>query len=93
MARSILFAALLVSACGGGRDERSSSEPVVVPPCLVGGCSLQGCSDRPGLDTTCEWRPEYACYRSARCEPQPDGACGWTPTPALLACLEAPPAE
>jgi hypothetical protein len=29
----------------------------------------------------------YACYRDAACERQPDGACGWTPTAELGACL------
>jgi hypothetical protein len=41
--------------------------------------------------TTCEFRAEYACYREATCERQPDGACGWTPTDTLTACLASPP--
>jgi hypothetical protein len=58
--------------------------------CLVGGCSSQICGDRDDdLGSTCEWREEYACYRTATCARQADGACGWTPTPALLACLES----
>ena len=57
--------------------------------CQVGGCSSQVCHE-PGEDviTTCEWRPEYACYRDATCERQPDGTCGWTPTEELNSCLE-----
>ncbi len=58
-----------------------------------GGCRVAGCSGQlcvgvgdPGF-STCEWRDEYACYRSATCEPQADGACGWTRTPALDACI------
>jgi eight-cysteine-cluster-containing protein len=56
--------------------------------CMVGGCSGQLCLE-PGDDraSTCEWREEYACYRSAACERQADGACGWTETPELRACL------
>jgi hypothetical protein len=56
--------------------------------CQRGGCSSQLCLE-PGDDlaSTCEFRPEYACYRSARCERQPGGACGWTPTPELSSCL------
>jgi eight-cysteine-cluster-containing protein len=64
--------------------------PEAAPPpaaCVAGGCSGQVCADRP-VATTCEWREAYACYRAARCERQPDGACGWTPTAELQACLE-----
>jgi hypothetical protein len=57
-----------------------------VSNCRPTGCSGQVCSDRDVI-TTCEWREEYACYRNATCERQPSGACGWTPTPELEACL------
>lgn len=57
--------------------------------CVIGGCSSQLCGDRgDDLVSTCEWRPEYACYRSATCARQADGKCGWTMTPALQECLE-----
>jgi hypothetical protein len=69
--------------------------PCTVPPtkpspgdCQRSGCSGQVCAAEP-VGTTCEWRAEYACYADARCERQPDGACGWTPTPTLEACLAA----
>jgi hypothetical protein len=55
--------------------------------CFVGGCSGQSCSDHEGVITTCEWRDEYACYQTATCERQSGGACGWTSTPELDACL------
>lgn len=38
--------------------------------------------------STCEWREEYACYRTAICERQVGGNCGWTSTPELTQCLE-----
>ena len=64
---------------------------VVVAPapgkCYIGGCSSQLCSDTPDMVSTCEWREAYACYQGARCERQATGACGWTPTPQLTACL------
>lgn len=62
-----------------------------VQPCYTGGCSGQYCSDQEGLISTCEFRPEYACYDTATCERQDDGACGWTETPELDACLANPP--
>lgn len=55
--------------------------------CFVGGCSSQICSDQEGVISTCEFRPEYACYQQASCERQTDGACGWTQTPELTTCL------
>lgn len=59
--------------------------------CYVTGCSSQLCTDDPDVASTCEYRAEYACYRSARCERQASGDCGWTQTPALTACLADPP--
>ena len=59
--------------------------------CFVGGCSGQVCSDREGIISTCEWRPEYACYQDATCERQATGQCGWTETTELQACLASPP--
>ncbi len=64
-----------------------SGETVVRPPCFLGGCSSQVCTDRNDIITTCEMRPEYECYRGATCERQPSGACGWTPTLELTACI------
>jgi eight-cysteine-cluster-containing protein len=73
-----------------GVDRCEEEEPPPDPgpaDCVVGGCSGQLCSDEP-LASDCEWREEYACYRDATCERQPDGVCGWTPTPELLECLD-----
>ena len=55
--------------------------------CFVGGCSGQICSDQEDVFSTCEFRPEYACYQQATCERQAGGECGWTETPELEACL------
>jgi len=62
--------------------------PPPAPPaaCITSGCSGQVCADHSVI-TTCDWRPEYACYHSATCARQADGACGWTATPALASCL------
>jgi hypothetical protein len=56
--------------------------------CRRTGCSGQICADED-MVSTCEYRQEYACYKDAACERQPDGKCGWTPSAALTACLEA----
>jgi hypothetical protein len=56
--------------------------------CEVGGCSSHVCHEAGDLVfTTCEWRPEYACYREATCERQANGGCGWTQDDDLTACL------
>lgn len=59
--------------------------------CVVAGCSGQLCVAKENADiiTTCEYRPEYACYKQAKCEPQSSGQCGWTETPTLRACLQS----
>lgn len=54
--------------------------------CVISGCSNQICASE-ALSSTCEWKEEYACYRTAICEVQPDGACGWTPSESLTSCL------
>jgi hypothetical protein len=60
--------------------------------CVVGGCSGQLCTDAtegPAV-SNCMYSPEYACYKTAKCERQATGQCGWTETPALAACLAQP---
>lgn len=71
---------------GGG----ASTPPSETATCYRTGCSGQVCADRDVI-TTCEYRPEYACYKSAQCARQADGTCGWTETTELQACLENPP--
>jgi len=71
-------------------DHEEFDVPIVEPiasGCYVGGCSSQICSDDPDVITTCEFREEYACYRTATCERQATGQCGWTPTDELNQCL------
>lgn len=54
--------------------------------CVVSGCSSHICAEEKMI-TTCEFRPEYACYRKAQCARQTDGRCGWTRTAQLNRCL------
>lgn len=54
--------------------------------CVVTGCSGQICSDQYQV-TDCAYREEYACYKSATCEPQSNGECGWTQTDELTQCI------
>lgn len=75
-----------------GAGERSLTlQSMRALDCTRGGCSGQLCSNGPGGISTCEFRPEYACYRTATCAAQPEGHCGWTMTNTLRACLANPP--
>jgi hypothetical protein len=76
-------ACVLDPACAdGGADCAGTSAPGAreAAPCLIGGSSGEICSDQPRA-SPCRWRPEFVCYRTATCEPQAGGACGWTMTP------------
>jgi len=77
------------TATNAYRNVKNVSAPA--GECFVGGCSGQICSDHEGVISTCEFRPEYACYHDATCERQASGDCGWTQTSALQACLAHPP--
>ncbi len=61
-----------------------AEDPITL--CRATGCSGHICSDQDVI-TTCEWRPEYACYQNARCEIQETGQCGWTMDDTLRQCL------
>lgn len=63
------------------------STPAVTGKCYVGGCSGQICSDKPDAISTCEYTEAYACYKTATCERQLNGQCGWTETASLRTCL------
>lgn len=96
----LLVTLLLAAACGG--KSAPSPSPAPAPstdptagadtgaPCIKTGCGGTLCSDQEMM-STCEFRPEHACYRDATCERQADGTCGWTETPELTACLANPP--
>ena len=68
--------------------ESGSSNPDSgsLKPCFKTGCSSQVCADH-NVVTTCEFRPEYACYQKAECKRQSDGNCGFTKTRELTECL------
>ena len=67
--------------------------PVAGGGCIVGGCSAQLCTEESEgpVASDCMYRPEYECYKTAKCERQSNGQCGWTPSASLTACLANPP--
>ena len=85
--------------CGGCHAEfyDPRGEPVCEGPmacksdedCLRTGCSGQVCAAQDVV-TTCEYRPEYACYDApgvTQCGCFA-GQCGWEPTVELTQCIE-----
>jgi eight-cysteine-cluster-containing protein len=82
-----LLVVLAVVALAGCSVTNDNPRPREADSCHVTGCSAQVCSDLTDVVTTCEWRDVYECYASASCERQSDGACGWTPTEELNACV------
>jgi len=72
--------------------EQQEENPIIhQKQCTVTGCSSQLCLDAEQaseIDSTCEWKEEYGCYREAVCELQENGMCGWTETTELLSCVD-----
>jgi len=62
-------------------------DKVKVSECVIGGCSSEICSDE-NMSSICIYREEFACYKSAKCERQQNGQCGWTETSELSQCIE-----
>ena len=82
-----LLAGLCVSAALAGCASDPATRARVEDSCFIGGCAAEVCSDRPDQVSPCIWRDAFLCYRDATCARQPGGACGWTPTHELTACL------
>jgi hypothetical protein len=74
-----------VDVCTETNSCSKTCEPTV-KPCVVSGCSGQICAESDMI-STCEWREEYACYKTAICERGTDGTCGWRKTTELESCL------
>lgn len=85
----------IIARFGGGDCESNDD-------CRVAGCNSELCvnADHGGM-STCDMRPEYACFRppTTGCACL-EGTCGWVPTPALVSCMDeagafdsVPPAE
>lgn len=56
--------------------------------CKITGCSGQICTEEEVV-TTCEYKEIYSCYKTATCEVQDNGECGWTMNDQLSRCLQS----
>ena len=61
--------------------------------CKIGGCSGELCLNEAdeSVASICIYREGFACYKTAKCEKQANGKCGWTQTPELSLCLNQNP--
>jgi hypothetical protein len=64
----------------------TSSATTSLKPCIKTGCSMEICAEETMM-STCEYRPEYECYKRATCERQANGNCGFTKTAELTSCI------
>lgn len=57
--------------------------------CIVTGCNGEICQDgsEEKQASICEYQDSFECYKSAGCEVQKNGECGWTATDELINCL------
>ncbi len=90
----LILALLLIVGC-----EKNTSEPqpagggevecVTDDDCIKGGCSGTICQskDAPPVFTTCEYVPEYDCYKGIECRCV-DGKCDWGKTEEFDKCVE-----
>jgi len=86
------FLSVMLVSSDLNRTNGTSNGTPTAGGCVPGGCSGQLCVDEneaSNIVTTCEYSESYACYKSASCERQPDGECGWTMTEELQSCLDS----
>ncbi len=66
-----------------------NTKQFVADECVVTSNEIcQGKSDEP-IATICLYKRDFECYKTARCEIQSDGKCGWTKDTRLNLCLMA----
>jgi hypothetical protein len=99
---TIAFTSLALVSCACSGESKStdptvksgiadaSSETLTSPGCMRTGCSNhRGTEQGEAVVSTCQWKEEYACYKTARCEKQANGKCGWSESSELTSCLKA----
>jgi len=68
-----------------------SQSVFVARGCQVTGCSGTICANTgEDINSTCEWREEYTCYKDPKneCVQDDQGQCGWVMTSELQMCIE-----
>jgi len=70
----------------GSTGSSTTTTTLPGPHCVIDGCNGELCAAEP-TGSLCWWFPAFICFRSADCAIQADGACGWTASDTLLACI------
>lgn len=83
--RSKLYVPIVFSGAGASVGNGYFNQ-TAYKSCRVTGCSGEICSNKEVM-STCVYKPEYACYKQARCEIQSDGNCGFTLNTSVNACI------
>ncbi len=55
--------------------------------CVISGCSGEICGEEQ-MASTCLYRAEYSCYKTATCERNKGGKCEWLQSDELASCLK-----
>lgn len=89
----IILIAILIVACEKIPSEKENVNTVTEclrdNGCVAGGCSGTICQskDAETVYTTCEFLPEYACYRNIKCRCI-EGKCQWDKTEEFDICIK-----
>ena len=89
---TFLVVVLVMYGCAeipSGIDDTIGDECKVDSDCMTGGCSGTICQSKNSepIITTCEYLPEYACYKGINCGCV-KGRCEWDKTAAFDRCVE-----
>ncbi len=84
----VLLGIFFILGCGNQSKEIEKVECVVDSDCVIGGCSSTVCQpkDAEPIFTTCEYSPEYACYKQINCKCIED-KCQWEKTEKFEECV------
>ncbi len=78
--KKILLFLLILFILGGCKTQKpvTGTECLVDSDCITAGCSSQLCvsNEKSSVVTSCEYKPEYECYKSSHCGCI-QGTCSW----------------
>jgi hypothetical protein len=75
-----------------GNDNVQLEGRILSTDCVIKGCSDEVCQSVNDPDpTTCDYQAKFICYKTAMCEVQADGMCGWSINSLIFKCLSRYP--
>jgi len=84
----IILGALFILGCEEQPLETGEKGCIVDSGCIIGGCSGTICQpkDAEPIFTTCEYLPEYSCYKQINCKCI-ENKCQWEKTSEFEECI------